>query len=195
MSRVWSADCLIVFTNFCTMQTIFPSNACGPTHLQMDGDFPAAPCWKHFCAPPVLACWICIGICFALNAAVWQKTIKHLGDVSATAHCNTCRIDFNANFDHNVEVIFRPNPSVRAVDASVEFCVGSPQRQPHIVFSLIVPPREELPLSTMLNEGRYTSAYFRIARFTDLAGNTKAERKKSIFGRDSHGWDPNRDSN
>ncbi len=38
----------------------------------------------------------------------------------------------------------------------MEFCVGSPQRQPHIAFSLIVPPREELPLSTTLNAGRYT---------------------------------------
>ncbi|MEK6751067.1 MAG: DUF5939 domain-containing protein [Chloroflexota bacterium] len=80
----------------------------------------------------------------------------HLGDVQGTAHCNTCRIDFNANFDHNVEVIFRPNPSIRAVDSAVEFCVGSPQRQLHKAFSLIVPPREELPISTMLEEGRYT---------------------------------------
>ena len=80
---------------------------------------------------------------------------QRLGQINSTAHCKTCQIDFNANFDHNVEVIFRPNPSVRAVDANVEFCVGSPQRQPHITFSLIVPPREELPLSTMLNEGRY----------------------------------------
>ncbi|MBE0669180.1 MAG: hypothetical protein IH588_01210 [Anaerolineales bacterium] len=90
---------------------------------------------------------------------------QHLGELSGTAHCNTCRIDFNANFDHNVEVIFRPNPSIRAVDASVEFCVGSPQRQPHIIFSLIVPPREELPLTTMLNMGRYT------LRVADLPGS------------------------
>jgi adenylate cyclase len=78
-----------------------------------------------------------------------------LGDVNAKVHCNTCQIDFHANFDQNVEVIFRPNPAVREVDATVEFCVGSPQRQPHIAFSLIVPAREELPFSTMLNEGRY----------------------------------------
>ena len=63
----------------------------------------------------------------------------HLEDVRGDSHCNTCRIDFKTNFDHNVEVIFRPNPSVRAVNASVEFCVGSPQRQPHIVMSLLVP--------------------------------------------------------
>ena len=77
-------------------------------------------------------------------------------DIHATSHCNTCKIDFRVNFDHNIEVIFRPNPSVRAVDATVEFCVGSPQHQPHIAFSLIVPPHEELPFSTMLNEGRYS---------------------------------------
>jgi class 3 adenylate cyclase len=38
----------------------------------------------------------------------------------------------------------------------MEFCVGSPQRQPHIAFSLIVPPHEELPFSTALSEGRYS---------------------------------------
>ncbi len=81
---------------------------------------------------------------------------SHLVNISSQAHCNTCQIDFSANFDHNVEVIFRPNPSVRAVDAALEFCVGSPQRQPHIAFSLLVPPREELPIATMLESGRYT---------------------------------------
>src|SRR5258706_1004000 len=81
---------------------------------------------------------------------------SHLVNISSQAHCNTCQIDFTANFDHNVEVIFRPNPSIRAVDAALEFCVGSPQRQPHIAFSLLVPPREELPIATMLESGRYT---------------------------------------
>jgi class 3 adenylate cyclase len=79
----------------------------------------------------------------------------HLEDVRGDSHCNTCNIDFKANFDHNVEVIFRPNPAVRAVDASVEFCVGSPQRQPHIILSLMVPAGEALPVDTMLGQGRY----------------------------------------
>ncbi len=115
---------------------------------------------------------------------------QHLGDLSGTAHCNTCRIEFDANFDHNVEVIFRPNPSVRSVDASVEFCVGSPQRQPHIAFSLIVPPREELPLSTMLNEGRY------ILRTSNLPGSQLLLAKsggaeKIDFRASSFGWSTN----
>ena len=81
---------------------------------------------------------------------------SHLSELNSKAHCNTCQIDFSANFDHNVEVIFRTNPSIRSVDAMLEFCVGSPQRQPHLALSLIVPPREELPVSTILESGRYT---------------------------------------
>lgn len=78
-----------------------------------------------------------------------------LGDVTGRAHCNTCQIEFDVNFDKNIEVIFRPNPSVRSVDNTLEFCVGNPQRQPHIIFSMIVPPREQIPFGTMLNQGRY----------------------------------------
>lgn len=80
---------------------------------------------------------------------------RSLADLHGRSHCNTCQIDFDVNFDHNVEVIFRPNPAVREVDAGIEFCVGSPQRQPHIVFSLVVPPHEQLPISTVLKDGRY----------------------------------------
>lgn len=80
---------------------------------------------------------------------------KRLGDLKSHSHCNTCQINFDVNFDQNVEVIFRPNSSIRKVDASIEFCVGSPQRQPHIIFSLVVPPREQLPFNTLLTAGRY----------------------------------------
>jgi class 3 adenylate cyclase len=110
-----------------------------------------------------------------------------LGDVRATSHCNTCQIDFNVNFDHNVEVIFRPNPSVRAVDAALEFCVGSPQSQPHIVFSLTVPPREELPFSTMLNKGKY---FLRVPGIsgTQLLLATESGASRILFHAGERGW-------
>ena len=110
-----------------------------------------------------------------------------LGDVRSTSHCNTCQIDFHVNFDHNVEVIFRPNPAVRAVDSTLEFCVGSPQRQPHIAFSLIVPPHEELPFSTILMEGRYS------LRVPGISGSQLVHAKnngpvKIQFYADDKGW-------
>ncbi len=78
-----------------------------------------------------------------------------LGEIEIASHCNTCNIDFRAQFDHNVEVIFRPNPSVRAVDASILFCVGSPQYQPHIVMSQHVSPLHEAAEHVRLEPGRY----------------------------------------
>ena len=48
----------------------------------------------------------------------------NLGDVHGKSHCDTCQIDFTVNFDHNIEVVFKPNASVRAVEFDAAFCVG-----------------------------------------------------------------------
>lgn len=110
-----------------------------------------------------------------------------LGDIRNRAHCNTCQIEFDVNFDKNVEVIFRPNPSVRAVDNNIEFCVGSPQRQPHIIFSMIVPAREQIPFGTMLNQGRYRLQASGIQGLQMI--DAKEEGKDKIdFRADSYGW-------
>ncbi|HUH98839.1 MAG TPA: DUF5939 domain-containing protein [Anaerolineales bacterium] len=94
-----------------------------------------------------------------------SETSTHLSAVHSASHCNTCNIDFTANFDHNVEVVFRPNPSVRPIDVTLEFCVGSPQRQPHIVLIQTLWPREELAFKTELEEGRY------LVRASGLSGS------------------------
>lgn len=80
----------------------------------------------------------------------------HLKDLRADSHCNTCNIDFTANFDHNVEVIFRPNAAVRPVNASLEFCVGSPQRQPHVIFSESVSALKNSSFPVKIESGRYS---------------------------------------
>jgi len=78
-----------------------------------------------------------------------------LNELNAASHCNTCNIDFRAQFDHNVEVIFRPNPSVRSVDGSILYCIASPQYQPHIVMSQHVSPLHEIAEPLFLEPGRY----------------------------------------
>jgi len=112
---------------------------------------------------------------------------SHLSDLSSRAHCNTCHIDFTASFDHNVEVVFRTNASVRPVDAALEFCVGSPQRQPHIAFSLVVPAREELPVTTMLEKGRYTMRTTSLQGSQILMATNEGSSNVEIRARDA-GW-------
>src|SRR6266545_6474785 len=103
----------------------------------------------------------------------------NLGDVHGTSHCNTCQIDFTVNFDHNIEVIFRPNPSVRAVDFDVAFCAGSPQLQPHMVMSQSLSALHSLPVNLQLERGRYTlrasNVPGSVALFADVEGTSQAD--------------------
>jgi class 3 adenylate cyclase len=78
-----------------------------------------------------------------------------LGEVHAHSHCPSCQMDFETNFDRQVEVTFRPNPTVRVLGEQVAFCIGSPQRVPHINLAQSVPAGEVISLSTVLDEGPY----------------------------------------
>ncbi|MCB0100582.1 MAG: hypothetical protein H6635_17025 [Anaerolineales bacterium] len=112
---------------------------------------------------------------------------NRLGDLSGHSHCDTCQIDFDVHFDHNVEVIFRPNQIIRKVDAQVEFCVGSPQRQPHIIFSLVVPPHEQLPFHTVLQDGRYRLSASSIEGSQVLKADAEGPSTRD-FHADKIGW-------
>ena len=79
-----------------------------------------------------------------------------LGEVRNHAHCDTCDIDYTVNFDRQVEVVFRPNPSVRVVPAQLQYCVAGPQSGPHIVVTQIIPVGEIIDVSAALDEGRYS---------------------------------------
>jgi class 3 adenylate cyclase len=113
----------------------------------------------------------------------------NLGDVRGTSHCNTCQIDFTVNFDHNIEVIFRPNPAVREVDLEIAFCAGSPQLQPHMVMSQTLSALHSLPVPIELERGRYTlrasNVPGSVALFADADGTPQTDLRVSSFG-----WPP-----
>src|SRR6266508_1413601 len=113
----------------------------------------------------------------------------NLGDVHGRSHCSTCQIDFTVNFDHNIEVVFRPNPSVRAVEFDVAFCVGSPQLQPHVVMAQSISPLHSLPVNLKLETGRYTlrasNVPGSVSLFADANGLPKSDIRVSSLG-----WPP-----
>jgi adenylate cyclase len=82
------------------------------------------------------------------------ETGKSLSEISSQVHCETCRIDFTVNFDRFVEVTFRPNALLRQVEAQ-NFCMGSPQKTPHIVAQQLLPAHAARQLSLPLEPGRY----------------------------------------
>jgi class 3 adenylate cyclase len=110
----------------------------------------------------------------------------NLGDVRGKSHCDTCQIDFTVNFDHNIEVIFRPNASVRPVELDAAFCVGSPQLQPHVIMSQSIAALRSIPMTMRLEPGRYTlrasNTAGSVSLFADEEGLPKADVRVTSFG-------------
>jgi adenylate cyclase len=93
-----------------------------------------------------LLCPLCRG---AKNSA------PNLSDITQVVHCDTCHIDYTANFERSVELTFRPNPAVRLLDDYVEFCMAGPQATPHIAVQQLLPPGEWRLVTPRLEPGRY----------------------------------------
>jgi class 3 adenylate cyclase len=95
------------------------------------------------------------------------ETEKTLSEISSQVHCETCRIDFTVNFDRFVELTFRPNALLRQVQAE-NFCMGSPQKTPHIVAQQLLPARAERSHSLPLEPGRYRLRALELAGGQDV---------------------------
>ncbi len=83
-----------------------------------------------------------------------KTSVPQLSEVRDQAHCPSCRMDFNVNFDHALEVTFRPHAAIRPVEI-VDYCVGGPQLTPHVVAQQIVTPGETRIIDVALEHGAH----------------------------------------
>ncbi len=83
-----------------------------------------------------------------------KSTVASLRDLNGAAHCESCNIEFDANLDQAVELVFTPNPAIRIIETH-EFCVGGPQVTPHIVAQQTLQPAANLQWHLSLKPGRY----------------------------------------
>lgn len=115
-----------------------------------------------------------------------QESGKSLREIDPEVHCETCRIDFTVNFDRFVELTFRPNASIRAVDVK-DYCIGSPQRTPHVVAQQLLPGHSARSLNMSLEPGNYRF------RALELPGEralkvSAAGNKSASIAVSSNGW-------
>ncbi|HYB08910.1 MAG TPA: adenylate/guanylate cyclase domain-containing protein [Alphaproteobacteria bacterium] len=83
-----------------------------------------------------------------------KSSTSTLDQLPNQAHCPSCNIVFDANFSKNVELSFRPSPTVRDL-SSGEFCLSGPHTTPHVVVQQILEPGEERGLAATLAPGPY----------------------------------------
>jgi class 3 adenylate cyclase len=117
-----------------------------------------------------------------------QQRGLSLKDITTEVHCSTCKIDFTVNFDRFVELTFRPNPAVRRIETK-DFCIGSPERTPHVVAQQLLPQGEKRSLSLPLEAGNYRLRALELQGSTSVAVNAEGETSVSVVI--SHdGWVP-----
>ena len=83
-----------------------------------------------------------------------KATADSLDELRSSVHCDTCNIDFAAEFDRAVELTFHPNPVIRTSEAPA-FCVAGPQVTPHVAAQQLLEPGESRRLRAKLEEGRH----------------------------------------
>lgn len=86
---------------------------------------------------------------------VSKQTAASLSGIQSHIHCETCNADYTINFEHSVELTFRPNAAIRVVPEQYDFCVGGPQSRPHVIIQQRLAPEERRKLSPTLELGRY----------------------------------------
>ncbi len=86
---------------------------------------------------------------------VAKGSVSSLSNVNQEVHCDTCNVDYRANFDQSVEVTFRPNPAVRPIQNRLAICTSGPEAMPHIVFQQLLEAGQSRLVMPQLKMGRY----------------------------------------
>lgn len=98
-----------------------------------------------------------------------KEQANTLSALPTRLHCETCNIQFDADFDRSVELLFNPAPALRPA-LEQRFCVGSPQLTPHIAVQQLLRPGERRAVNQVsLEPGRYR------LRALELPGNQALE--------------------
>jgi class 3 adenylate cyclase len=91
-------------------------------------------------------------ICPSCRGASERHT--QLADLRSEAHCPSCLIRYDVDFEESVELRFTVSPDIRSA-ADLVFCVGGPANTRHIVMQLWLEPHSERQVHIRLGAGTY----------------------------------------
>ncbi len=77
-----------------------------------------------------------------------------LDTLQQQAHCPSCNVNYDADFNRNVELVFHPSAAVRECAAG-EYCLSGPQTTPHVLVQQSLAPGEIRRLTVSLAPGDY----------------------------------------
>ncbi|WP_422001591.1 adenylate/guanylate cyclase domain-containing protein [Reyranella sp.] len=96
-----------------------------------------------------------------------KLTVSALSELPRGAHCPSCNIDYDRDFEKNVELSFAPAPAVRPL-AVGGFCLSGPMATPHVRVQVLLQPGETKSASVTLPAGAYRLRTLHPGGFVDI---------------------------
>jgi class 3 adenylate cyclase len=90
-----------------------------------------------------------------------------LSELPRGAHCASCNIDYDRDFERNVELAFSPAPAVRPLMQG-GFCLSGPMTTPHVEVQLLLAPGERRTIAIDLPPGSYRLRTLHPGSYTDV---------------------------
>jgi len=115
-----------------------------------------------------------------------KESASKLAEMKQRIHCETCNIDFAANFDHSVELTFRVSSAVRQIEER-SFCVGGPQVTPHVVVQQLLAAGDRRSVTLPLEAGHYRLRTLGLAGAQFLVAPADGAREATLAATDV-GW-------
>ncbi|KQH80436.1 hypothetical protein AO501_15655 [Mycobacterium gordonae] len=83
-----------------------------------------------------------------------KVSVPSLADLPHGAHCSSCNIDYDREFERNVELTFAPSPTVRPLREG-DFCLSGPMSTQHVAVQVLLSPGERRTVAVDLPAGPY----------------------------------------
>jgi class 3 adenylate cyclase len=96
-----------------------------------------------------------------------KLTASALSELPRGAHCPSCNIDYDRDFEKNVELSFAPAPAVRPLGVG-GFCLSGPMATPHVAVQLLLAPGEKRSIALDLPAGSYRLRTLHPGAFVDV---------------------------
>jgi class 3 adenylate cyclase len=95
-------------------------------------------------------------------------SVATLSELPRGAHCSSCNIDYDRDFEKNVELFFAPAPAVRPISDDGGFCLSGPMASPHVAVQVLLNPGERRDVTVDLPPGSYRLRTLHPGVFVDV---------------------------
>ncbi len=83
-----------------------------------------------------------------------KMSVSALSELPTGAHCSSCNIDYDRDFERNIELSYAPAPAIRPI-AEGGFCLSGPMATPHVLVQQLLAPGERREVALDLPPGAY----------------------------------------